>query len=48
MGFVGDAGAEAALSQMTSDGDPSVRRAAESALVRIRVNKQAGTLRPTP
>jgi len=48
MGFVGDAGAEAALSQMTSDGDPSVRRAAESALVRIKVNKQAGTVRPTP
>jgi HEAT repeat protein len=48
MGFVGDAGAEAALTQMTTDGDPSVRRAAESALVRIRVNKQAGTVRPTP
>ena len=28
VGFVGDAGAEAALSQLTSDGDPSVRRAA--------------------
>ena len=48
MGFVVDAGAEAALSQMTTDGDPSVRRAAETALIRIRANKQAGTLRPTP
>ena len=48
MGFVGDAGAEAALSQLTSDGNPSVRRAAETALIRMRVSKQAGTLRPTP
>jgi HEAT repeat protein len=42
MGFVGDAVAEAALSQLTSDGDPSVRRAAGSALIRMRANKQAG------
>lgn len=48
MGFVGDAGAEAALTQLTSDGNPSVRRAAETALIRMRVNKQAGKLRPTP
>ena len=40
MGFVGDAGAEAALSQVTSDGDPSVRRAAETALIRIRASRQ--------
>jgi HEAT repeat protein len=42
MGFVSDAGAEAALAQLTSDGDPSVRRAAEASLVRRRANKQAG------
>ena len=48
MGFVGDAGAEAALSQLTSDGNPSVRRAAETALIRMRLSKQAGKLRPTP
>ena len=48
MGFVGDADAEAALSQLTSDGDPSVRRAAETAIIRIRSSKQAGTRRPTP
>ena len=48
MGFVADADAEAALSPLTSDGDPSVHRAAETALIRMRVSKQAGTLRPTP
>jgi HEAT repeat protein len=48
MGFIGDAVAEAALSQLTSDGDPSVRRAAGSALIRMRVSKQAGTHRPSP
>ena len=48
IGFVGDAGAEAAVSQLTTDGNPSVRRAAEKALIRMRVSKQAGTLRPTP
>jgi HEAT repeat protein len=48
MGFVADAGVEAALSQLTSDANPSVRRAAEAALIRMRVSKQAGTLRPTP
>ena len=47
MGFVGDADAEAALSQLTSDGNPSVRRAAETAIIRLRLSKQAGTLRPT-
>ena len=45
LGFVGDAGAEAALSQLTSDGDPSVRRAAEVALIRMRASRQAGKLR---
>lgn len=48
IGFVADAGAEAALSQLTTDGDPSVRRAAETAIIRLRMSKQAGTLRPTP
>jgi HEAT repeat protein len=43
MGFVADAGAEAALAQLTTDGDPSVRRAAEASLVRRRASKQAGT-----
>ena len=42
MGFVGDAGAEPALSQLTSDGNPSVRRAAEVALIRRRTLKPAG------
>ena len=41
VGFVSDAGAESALSQLTSDGDPSVRRAAEAALVRMRATRQA-------
>jgi HEAT repeat protein len=45
MGFVGDAGAEAALSPLTSDGDPSVRRAAEASLLRMRAMKQAGARR---
>jgi HEAT repeat protein len=35
-GFVGDAGAEAALTQLTTDGSPTVRRAAEVALIRRR------------
>ena len=49
MGFVVDAGAEAALSQLTTDGDPSVRRAAGTALIRMRVNKQtAAAPRPSP
>jgi HEAT repeat protein len=39
MGFVGDAGTEAALSSLTSDGDPSVRRAAEASLLRMRAIK---------
>ena len=43
VGFAGNADAEAALSQLTSDGDPSVRRSAETALIRMRVSKQAGT-----
>ncbi len=46
MGFVGNADAEAALSQLTADGDPSVRRSAERALIRMRVSKQAGTGKP--
>ncbi len=45
MGFVGGANAEAALSPLTSEGDPSVRRAAEASLVRIRASKQAGATR---
>ena len=45
MGFVGDASAEAALAQLTSDGDPSVRRAAEASLVRRRASKPPGTNR---
>jgi HEAT repeat protein len=48
IGFVGDAGSEPALSQLTSDGNPSVRRAAETALVRMRVNRQPVARRPTP
>ena len=43
MGFVGDATAEPALSQLTSDGDPSVRRAAQAALIRMRTIKQGAT-----
>jgi HEAT repeat protein len=46
LGFVTDAGVEGALSQLTTDGDPSVRRAAETAIIRMRVNKQAGTPKP--
>ena len=46
VGFVGNADAEAALSQLTSDGDPSVRRSAERALIRMRVSTQAGTRKP--
>lgn len=42
-GFTGGALAEAELSRLTSDGDPSVRRAAEVALLRIR-----GSRRPAP
>jgi HEAT repeat protein len=48
MGFVADASAEAALSQLTSDSDPTVRRAASTALIRMRANKQAGKLPPKP
>jgi HEAT repeat protein len=40
-GFVGDASGEAALSQLTTDGTPAVRRAAEVALIRRRAAKQA-------
>ena len=39
-GFVGDASAETALSQLTTDGNPSVRRAAEVALIRRRASRQ--------
>ena len=45
VGFVGGADAEAALSNMTSDGDPSVRRAVEASLVRIRAGKQGAAKR---
>jgi HEAT repeat protein len=45
MGFVGGADAEAALSNLTSDGDPAVRRAVEASLVRIRAGKQGATRR---
>jgi len=45
VGFVGDAGAEAALFKLTSDGNPSVRRAAEVALIRMRASRQAGKVR---
>ena len=48
VGFLSDAGAEGALSQLTSDGDPTVRRSAETALIRMRVNRQVGAQRPTP
>ena len=43
MGFVANADAEAALTQLTTDGDPSVRRSAETALIRMRVSNRAGT-----
>ncbi len=38
MGFVGGAGADTALSPLTTDGDPSVRRAAEVTLIRLRAS----------
>ena len=46
-GFVGDASAEAALSQLTTDGSPSVRRAAEVALIRRRATRQTARGSPT-
>lgn len=46
MGFVADAGAEAALSKLTSDGTPSVGRAAEVALIRLRLSRPAAALPP--
>jgi hypothetical protein len=33
---------------LTTDGNPSVRRAADTALIRMRTSKQAGAQRPTP
>ena len=49
MGFVADAGVEAALTELTTDGDPSVRRAAETAIIRARTNKRpVAAPRPTP
>jgi HEAT repeat protein len=42
-GFTGGSLAEAELSRLTTDGDPSVRRAAEVALLRIRTLKRAGS-----
>jgi HEAT repeat protein len=41
-GFSGGPRTEAELSRLTSDGDPSVRRAAEVALMRIRTIKRTG------
>lgn len=43
VGFVGGNGADPALNQLTTDGDPSVRRAAEVALIRRRALKQPGS-----
>ena len=48
MGFVVDAATEAALTELTTDGNPSVRRAADTALIRMRFNRQSGAQRPTP
>ena len=48
MGFVADPGVEAALTALTTDGDPSVRRAAETALIRTRTAKRPAAPRPTP
>jgi HEAT repeat protein len=45
MGFVMDTGAETALTQLTTDTDPSVRRAAEASLIRIRASKQSAAKR---
>jgi HEAT repeat protein len=45
MGFAGGPQAEAQLSQLTSDGDPTVRRAADVALLRIRAARQVATSR---
>jgi HEAT repeat protein len=45
VGFVGGARAEADLSRLTTDGDPAVRRAAETALLRMR---GAGTRTGSP
>jgi HEAT repeat protein len=41
-GFSGGPRTEAALSQLTSDGDPAVRRAAEVAVIRIRSTRRTG------
>lgn len=48
LGFVADTSTEAALTELTTDGNPSVRRAADTALIRMRMNTQAGAQRPTP
>ena len=42
-GFTGGPLTEAELSRLTTDGDPSVRRAADVALLRIRTIKKAGS-----
>ena len=47
-GFTGGSAVEAELSRLTTDGDPSVRRAAEVALLRVRTIKQAGTPKSAP
>jgi HEAT repeat protein len=44
-GFVGGPQAEAQLSPLTQDGDPTVRRAADVALLRIRAARQVSTSR---
>jgi HEAT repeat protein len=46
MAFVGDADADPALSQLTSDGNPSVRRAAGVALIRRRLTRQERSSQP--
>ena len=47
-GFVADTSTEAALTELTTDGNPSVRRAADTALIRIRMHRQAGAQPPVP
>jgi HEAT repeat protein len=44
-GFIADPGSDAALAELTSDGDPTVRRAAEASIVRRRTGQRAGPTR---
>jgi HEAT repeat protein len=46
IGLAGGPQAEATVSRLTSDGDPSVRRAAEAALLRLRGRKAGTTAEP--